>query len=364
MCLDPIKVGQTGRLRPGCGAGRQNVGSLRRATQTNCLCLQPTGRTKTSGRRHLQCNLLRVVEHSQMSFEELDIVDANRFAEVVANGSDRAIMMALIKLEERGVKASAFKSDVAKLLSHPTTDVRCVAARALIAIGGKPGIPDAMYLLDDKEPRVRAAAAYAMSLAGGKRIAYPVIREMLSSKEQSERKAAESILDFIDADFSADKPCAEELAQTGDAGGGAEFEELKIKDFALKTGDVIEVRMYKTSIPDVEAKHQAALRAIAAIDKRLLARIGKELASLNDEDEDSSEDACSPQQAIIPPHGSEKDVYYFLLGDSDFDIEHGFACLFKNKKDFCFVEYDLASNVSPSTQIETIATLFDDCSGQ
>lgn len=283
----------------------------------------------------------------------------DKFAEAVANGSDRTIMMALLKIEQRGVKASALKSEVAKLLSHSTIDVRCVATRALIAIGGKPGIPDAMHLLDDKEPRVRATAAYAIARVGGKHIAYPLLRKMLASEVQSERKAAELVLDFLDTDFSVDQPCGEELEQTG---GGTGFEELKLKDFAIKTGAVIEVRMYTASDPDVEAKHQAALSAIAAIDKRLLARIGKELVSLNDEGGGSPEDACTLQQAIIPPHGSGKDIYYFLLGDSDFDLEHGFVCLFKNKKDFRFVEFDSANNVNPHTPVESIATLFDDSS--
>lgn len=57
-------------------------------------------------------------------------------------------------------------------------------------------------------------------------------------------------------------------------------------------------------------------------------------------------------------HGCSQTTYFLLYGDSDYDVEYGFAFLFRDQQDFCFCERDVSETKYATDDVSAFEEAF------
>lgn len=256
------------------------------------------------------------------------------------SSSKKKRLYALIDLGMMGGKAKTAVPDIENLLNDQDEEIRINAVLALKDIMGKRAEKAILPLLNDPSPKIRACVAATIGLLGNKAFAYPLLQQMLASSSKEERDAANLFVDDLD-DFQAELPP-----------NPSEMQALACESRTINCDLHEELRVIVGSVepPALTEIQEKCIQIIRQLPKRVVTVIRQELVRKfiadghgNLVDFDGVEDfEVTIQSAVIPALKATQDAYFFLSGQSDYDIEHGFACLFKNGTQFCVCVPELA----------------------
>lgn len=249
-------------------------------------------------------------------------------------------LYALIDLGMLGRKAKAAAPAIQGLLVDQDEEIRINAVLALKDILGKTAEPAIVGLLEDASPKVRACTAATVSSIGNKALAYPILRKMLDSPVQTERDAANMFKDDVPVDFFDAVP-----SNNSHSPMASDVLETRVVSCLLGEQIEITIRPIDQFAPaaSLTAIQGQCLQMITQLTKQTATAIRSELVRkfvheghghlLRNDDHQDIE--MTIHSAVIPALKDAKDAYFFLCGESVADIEHGFACLFKNDTQFC-----------------------------
>lgn len=255
-------------------------------------------------------------------------------------------LMGLARLERKAKRAIP---DIKPLLEDDDADVRLNALAAISIIAEAEVAEYAHAGIRDPAPMVRAYSAMLLSgLLGDKRTGYPVLRAMLRSSDPAERKAAAQYVDQAGEDFDIEKPCQMELDEKFDSGAKRTSGAVQTCTISCPISDNLEVNIAlcdgETAPTAIQSKTIERLRGLS---KSVKMQVRRELQRLLQEEGQWEEDELeAPLElhfltALIPPLKDVDTAYFIVGGDSDYDVEHGFACLFKDGEQFCVCSADL-----------------------
>lgn len=260
--------------------------------------------------------------------------------------SKKAQHNAMANLAQMGRRGLAAAPDVLPFLDSPDESLRHRALVTYSKIATSESVEILRRYHSDAMPLVRALAAALSSQVGDKASGYPVLREMLRSTDSKERQAANAFLSQVDQDFHPEKPCAAEL---GLSSPGAPLTAVSDRlQTTLKTRFAGAINVF-VCLCDGEssptARQSVILEQVRALPSTVKKVVKRELMRRLLE-EDDSEDADEELEVeftsvVIPPLRDAQSHYFFLLGDSDYDVEHGFACLVDSSDRLCFCPSDL-----------------------
>lgn len=231
-----------------------------------------------------------------------------------------------------------------KLADVDDEELRFLTIATIDAIDGKSHLDLYISKLTDSSPQIRGQCAFFLSRAGRKAIGYPVLRALLTSTSSLDRQWGKFYTSDHLPDFSLDNLCPAEL--NGDDSPANEPSLSTItRKVTTKFGGEISVEIQKCTEEDSPTNTQLeTLALIEKLPKRIVGLVRKELErrlAEDDPDDDGETLDVTFLSGMIPPLRHSESKYFLLAGDSDYDVEHGFACLFRNGTEFCVCDPDL-----------------------
>jgi hypothetical protein len=255
----------------------------------------------------------------------------------------QAAMSRLIRLSEKGKGKEAIPS-LLKVLDGDDEELRSFALPTITELGGKTQLELIKKHLQDRNPQLRGYAACVISNWGYKSLGYPVLRSLLKSDLEIERQFGQAFAPQVPRDFKADQLAAAELPGEESPSGGRSTDkstcEISTK-FSEEISVEIQICTGETGPTPLQLQ---AVKLIEQLPKKTIRQIRTELErrlAETDSDSDGEPMDVTILSAMIPPLQTSSTTYFLLFGDSDYDIDHGFACLFRNGTEFCVCDSDL-----------------------
>lgn len=272
----------------------------------------------------------------------------------------RAAMANLYRLADKGQGKEAIPSLI-KLLDQGDDELRAEALAAISQLDEKSHLHLFKKHLNDASARIRGFSACVLSNAGFKPLGYPVLRALLRSSQSSERQWGDLFSSQVPDDFNAEHPSPEELHHIGSTTLGLSTEQASY-DASTRICGKLAVQICLCADDSTPSPLQwQAVKLIEKLPENAIdcirRELGRRLAEKHPEHERGSLE-LTILGALVPPLKFSRTLYFLLSGDSEYDVEHGFALLFRDGKEFCVCDFDLLGSQHATDDVAAFEEVF------
>ena len=272
----------------------------------------------------------------------------------------RTAMSHLYRLAQKGRGTEAIPSLIT-LVGSDDSQLRLEALAAVAELDTKAHIDLFVSNLADANSQIRGFCACVLSNEGYKSLGYPVLRALLNSSEEIERQWGDLYSSQVPSDFDANDISPDELHGDDSTVGGNSKKAVK-SDVAMNISDHLQVEIHFCDGDSAPSPLQLeALKLIEKLPGNVAVQIQRELERRLKEidlDYDGEPLETTVLGGLIPALKNSKSTYFLLYGDSGYDVEHGFACLFRDQHNFCICERDVVDTKYATDDVSAFEEAF------